>query len=98
MRAFRRIHAKNPEIRLLQDSLREQFDDLQNIPFLSGHLLTEDLLSGDTILLHGLGRQPLGWFIVDLADDVTVYRSAWSTTTLTLNASAAATSVKIWVF
>lgn len=43
-------------------------------------------ITGATVVInHGLGRVPTGWYIVDLDVQVTIYRTAWDSTTLTLS-------------
>jgi len=56
------------------------------------------LINGATVINHGLGRMPIGFIITDLNANSTIYRSQpFTTTTLTLTSSAAAT-VNIWIF
>lgn len=61
---------------------------LKNIP----------LISGVTVINHGLSRMQVGWFLTDINGAATIYRSAsFNSTTLTLTSSAAVT-VSIGVF
>lgn len=47
---------------------------------------------------HKLGRQPLGWLVVDAEGaSPALYRTAWDSRTLTINSDAAAT-ISLWVF
>jgi hypothetical protein len=55
------------------------------------------LTTGATAVQHKLGRVPRGWFVTDIDAAATVRRTAWSTKTLTLVASASCT-VNLWVY
>lgn len=79
------------------DAVREAIGELQGLAVLNGQFVTVALASGSNRVAHGLGRQPVGWMVVDTDAAVTVYRTAWSATTLDLTASGAVT-VKLWVF
>ena len=71
---------------------------LAKLPILNGELLTGIELSTTPLEVpHKLSRQPRGWFIADLDADARVWRTAWNTKTITLDASAAVTAA-IWVF
>lgn len=41
---------------------------------------------GSAVLYHGMNRLPQGWYLVDVstAVDLPLYRSAWTTTTITI--------------
>lgn len=47
--------------------------------------------TADTLLFHPLNRQPMGFVLVDLQTDARVWRTAQTSTSITLRASAAAT-------
>jgi len=68
---------------------------------IQGQLLTnQSLINGTTVLNHGLGRQPQGWFLVAPQAAATVFQAANqpnSTLTLTLTSNAAVVC-SIWVF
>lgn len=89
-------------LRLNWDRAQDRWATLLN-PVISneinqGTLLTDiNLKSGSNVINHKLGRQPLGWIIVDQTASAEIYRTAWSNLTLTLNSSATA-SVALWVF
>jgi len=46
---------------------------------------------------HGLNRQPLGWFLTDIMSNAVVWRTAWDSNTITLEASAD-TTISVWIF
>lgn len=50
------------------------------------------LISGTTIVSHGLNQPVQGWLIVDINAAATVYSTASTNTTLTLVSSAAVTA------
>lgn len=74
---------------------------LREIP---GNLIMQGrLLEGLTVsttatpIAHGLGRRPRGFFVVDRQGNTQIWRTAWDTKFITLDASASDT-VSIWVF
>ena len=53
--------------------------------------------AGVVVANHKLGRQPVGWVVVDKSATADVWRTAWTTTTISLQASAA-TAVSVVVY
>jgi len=57
-----------------------------------------DVEVGDNIIEHTLGRQPVGWFVIDTVGAApALYRKRWDSRTMTLNSDVAAT-LSLWVF
>jgi hypothetical protein len=58
--------------------------------------------AGTEVVDHLLDRQPLGWVITDITEDRKrdrIYRTAWSTTTISLyNGAGTDTTLDIWIF
>lgn len=79
----------------VQDALRTPLQ----CPLLDGVQVAVSIGTSDTVVEHRLGRQPLGWFVVDseTSGAWSLRRSAWDERTLTLIATAAFTGA-IWVF
>lgn len=75
---------------LMQSSWAQILNSLLKNPSLDSLLLKDiNLVAGDNIINHRLGRTPQGWRIVDATAASTAYRSApFNDLTLTLNASA----------
>ena len=92
-------HTGNQDVELLQQNIKKFAKVLEDNPLLDGRLLEDVALNAaaNTDINHGLGRVPRGWILTDQSAAATVYRVAWTTTTLTLLASGA-TTVDIWVF
>ena len=54
--------------------------------------------AGAVRVVHGLGRRPRGWFVIDSTGAAPMlYRTAWDASSLTLQ-SGAASKVSFWVF
>lgn len=68
-------------------------------PLIQGNLITNQVLvTGANIINHKLGRQQVGWMIVDQNASAALYRSQpFNGLTLTLTSSAPVT-VNVWVF
>lgn len=102
--AFRQlIFPENELVKRFQDNVAAILAKLtgpSGIPFLDGVRVQATLAVGANTITHKLGRTPQGWIVTDLSAvaAVTLYRpSAFTPTTLSLTASAAATVV-LWVF
>ena len=80
------------DLRAQVETITRKIDDLEQTSDVS-----VSLASGSTTFAHKLGRQPVGWEIIDITCAAIVYRESWSSTQITLNASASATAkVRVW--
>ena len=86
-------------IMLLQNAWKQQLDPLLGAPLASLVFVKNIALkNGVTVINHGLGRNPQGWFITDIDGAATVYRSApFNNLTLTLTSNAIA-NINVGVF
>lgn len=98
-RELRQLYSKDRELVHLQNNIKEMFAGLRLCPILDGNVITATLSNvSPTTIPHNLDRQPQGWFVVDITSGATVYRTTWDTKFISLQASAANTTVAIWVF
>ena len=81
--------------RQLTEGLREPL----LCPLLIGRMVTVELpAAGDVVVNHLLGRQPMGYIVVDQTVAApSFFRAAWDVRTLTFT-SAVASTVTLWVF
>lgn len=84
----------------LQQSVIDFTSQLTRVPFLAGNLVEGVLLSTTALeVSHGLGRIPVGYFIVKASAGVTVFDSASTTPKATIKLTGSATStVNLWIF
>ena len=85
---------------LAQEKWSSALNPILGIPMLYGNQLVNIPLPANTpvAINHLLARMPQGWFLTDNTANCNVWRSsAFTSTKLTLTASAA-TTVSIWVF
>lgn len=71
-----------------------------NVPnWIADGVMIEDVIltAGSTSISHGLQRVPKGYVLTDQRANAVIYRTASTSTTLTLLASATVT-VNLWVF
>jgi hypothetical protein len=99
---MRLAKAKKGDFKYSDQDITDLFTTLKDLPIINGFLLEEvALISGDTTLDHGLGRELLGWIVVGQSASATIYdkqgTNSDSGRTLILNSSAVAT-VNLWVF
>lgn len=66
---------------------------------LGGRQLSNIALVANTplVVYHNMGQVPNGWFVTDIVTYSNVCRIGWSTTSITLEASAN-TTIAIWIY
>lgn len=74
MKQFRKIDIPDRVVGTFQDNSAEVFDVLTRIPILDGQLVTADLVAGVNEVSHKLGRNYVGWFLVDANDSSIITR------------------------
>lgn len=76
-----------------------QLDPILAEPILAGQQRDGIVLAKTTplVISHSLGRVPTGWFVVDNTADVTIWRTAWTNNSITLESSDV-TTISIWVY
>ena len=88
----------NPRWAAILNPIIVNVDGLMAMPILGGVQLTETLVaSTPKALAHTLGYVPTGWFLVDNNANCTVWRTAWTNQTITLESSAN-TTISLWVY
>jgi hypothetical protein len=94
---YQRIQTGNSFIDRIQANIQNAFNSIVGL-FLGGNNITGVSLSANTPLAinHGLGRVPQIWTLTDISASASVYRTAWTSTTITLESSADC-SVNFWV-
>lgn len=95
------LRTADAELQQLQDNVYEVVRPWEGVPMLSG-LLLQDVVLGATAtdVPHGLGRRPVGWFIVRRNGTAIVYEpsvSAIPDRFLKLQATATIVCT-LWVF
>jgi hypothetical protein len=96
--AFRKIVAKDYDLQRVQENCALAFKQVLEKELLDGVMVTATITNAPTSVSHTLGRQPLGWFIVDKQATGDVWRTAWNDRIITLVSGAASLPVTIWVF
>lgn len=90
----------NQPFQLLQTKWKAQLDPIISIPFLSGNQINNVSISSGSaaVINHLLGRQPQGYFLVDVPAQARIARIApFNNKTLTLS-SDATIIVSLWVY
>lgn len=85
------------DLMLLQNNLAVIFRSIVDITILDGVYLTNVPLATTTTFTHTLGRIPQGYILCDVSAATTIYRKAWTASTITLVTSSSAT-VSLWIF
>tara|TARA_R100000963_G_C4565496_1_gene52523 strand:+ start:161 stop:466 length:306 start_codon:yes stop_codon:yes gene_type:complete len=91
----------DPVLEEIQDRLAPNMRAIESNPLNKGVLLKNKTVDGETDILHGLGRAPLGWFITR-QKSYTLIKDAQDSNktpkkTLTL-VSASSVTIDLWVF
>jgi len=95
------------DVTKLGDNVQSVVSELRLNPFLTGRSIEVDIpAAGLFVVQHGLGRIPMGWFIVDQYSPggaisyTQIVRSDWDKDTITLSTDGGGSGVTItaWVF
>lgn len=99
LRPFAFLHVADQTLGRVLLEVKRSFDQLTRIARLDCVTLSGVTLSGpgDTVVPHLLGRQPVGWDVIDQVGQATLCRSAWDEKSLTLNSSATCiVALEVW--
>lgn len=70
----------------------------KSFPINDGVRVVQTFVGGDTIAIpHKLGRQPVGWLVIDADAYWALARAGWDATTITINSFSPGT-ITFWVF
>lgn len=99
IRQIQKVRGLDQPINRMQDNIINALQPLLTSEINYGIIIKDIILDGTNPVSvdHRLGRQPQGWFIVDITAASGIFREAWDTRTITLNASAA-TTISIYLF
>lgn len=101
-RAVREISTGDAGTDRVQEELARKTKDTDACPLLRGVSVSAKLRPNVAqAIAHKLGRQPIGWIVVDLAGDFgpALRRTAWDTRTITLeHGGSADIIVALWVY
>jgi len=95
---FTILNTKSKELQLVQANIQKSVVAVQQTPFSGGNYMTGIAITAGTpqVISHGLSRTPVIWVIGDQDTNTTIWRTAWTTSTITLNAGHDCT-IAIWV-
>lgn len=87
------------ELADVEEAAQQATSQVLDKAIVAGRLIKDvQLTTTGVVINHRLGRQPEGWFVVDVDETRTVKRLDWNDRTLTLAASADGATFRIWVF
>lgn len=86
---FNTIPSSNEEVNRVQQNIRAAMDPLSKDVLLNRTTLSEiTVTTAGLTVQHSLGRTPKGWIVVDQNADARIWRTAWTSTTISLDSSA----------
>jgi hypothetical protein len=91
------LYTGDKDLDRLTLGIKRYLAQLDSIPFLDGVMMEAEVTTTATNFAHKLGRQPVGWLVVDRTEGPTIWRTDWSADFIKLQSSAEV-SVKLWVF
>lgn len=100
IRDLKKVGTDQKDLAKVQDNLEEFVKPIVSSEIIDGLLLKNVVLqSGENKVEHKLGREPIGWMIVNKSATADVWSSAsqLSKSILVLNSSATVT-LTLWVF
>ncbi len=68
-----------------------------NKEIIDGRLVAINLSAGSNTVNHGLGRKPIGYWVVSKSANIDIWGNSFNETSLTLSSSGTVTG-SIWVF
>ena len=101
MAEWTRRATDDPVLEEIQDRIAPNMRVVESNPLNKGVLLRDKTVNGETDILHGLGRAPLGWFITRqksytlIKDDQDSNKRPEKTLRLV---SASSVTIDLWVF
>lgn len=100
MKQFRKIDIPDRIVTTFQDNSAEVFDILTKLPILDGQVVTHNVAIGTNQVEHKLGRNYIGWILVDAEGAVTISHATKGTQAdkYIYVQSGAATSATFWIF
>ena len=95
---YKDLNSEDKDTQTIQINLKQYFQQFTDLTFLKGRAVNDIEVTTSTVVVdHKLGRQPIGWFIVDKSASGDVWRTAWNDKTITLDSSAT-TTINIWIY
>ena len=87
------------DVTRMQEGIRASLRRIEIVDMLDGvRVENVEVGTGGLEIEHGLGRQPLGWFVVDQRSAGSVFRDAWDSKVISLRSSDAGTQISVWIF
>lgn len=98
MATLNKVNTSDKNLQILQDNIDKVLNQnpMGNGVVLGTPTTPISLAIGSNTFAHGLGRVPQYWTLLDLSAASTVYRTAWTATTISLTASAAC-NILLWL-
>ena len=99
----KQIDPQNQNITQTQSNINTAIQQIANSAIINGVVVKgADLGTGDTIVSHKLGREPIGWIVIRKNEAGEVYESTTANPNrdkfLILKGSAATTNTDFWIF
>lgn len=99
LKAFRRPASVDPDVNVLAQAVADYTKPLTDNPLLNGRLIKNVLIDTTLELAHGLGRDWVGYIVVNRNAPADIYTTNNNTRNLTLNLTSTSTvAVDLWVF
>lgn len=96
-RELRKLYSRDVEFNRFQDNVKTVFDSLAKDIIFDRVEISATIPTTNYVIRHMLNRVPVGWIIVDIEAQGTVWRVAWDKDTITLTSSGSV-PIKFWVF
>ncbi len=97
---YRRVKDIDEKLSEVQDAVADSFNSIVNKQILAGRVADVIIPAGLSVVYpHRLGRNLVGWIIIDKNAAADVYRTNKDSPNLFLNLTASApVTLKLWVF
>lgn len=72
-RTVSQVQTQDKDVNQLQQNLKQALDPIQKNPLIYGNIVTQNIVSGQNMINHGLGRPLQGWIIVGINGAAQIY-------------------------
>jgi hypothetical protein len=98
IKAFKKLQAKDADLNRVQANIEQVLTPILDSKVVDSLVLKDvEVVSGNNVVSHKLGRTMFGYLVIRKSANIDIYDIEVSKTTLTLNCSGAAT-ISVLVF
>jgi len=99
LKYFKKFISSNADLNTVQDNISDIYIPLLRNPLLDGIVLKDITVpAAGSLIEHKLGRDVIGWFIVDQSANVVVWRESYKNNSFIKLKSSVDCTVSLYIF